>query len=1542
MAKGYKILRAFLVAIITLPPVFAVGFYILLSLPWAQEALRETARRDLSTLLGTNVEIGSVGIFPFDAVEIRGLSVNDDYGAEALKVDKLTAGIDLYRLITGRRIVVDYAAISGLKASIYKVSPDGRLNIAGIIERLQPKEKKKTKTSFDLKINTFVIDDACVNYFENDADAPIPDKFDRRHIRLYDLNMAVNIPKLSDNETLVNLYSLNLKERSGFEISNLKASFVISEDSIGLTDLSIVLPNTQIETGSIKLSKKEIADIASNAKRLPKGMNLPVQIKEGSHITPSDISAFLPAATYADFPIYVTLDASVKDRTANIYTFRVFEPNNNLLFDLEGHATDFLNKDSMSVDMPSIRMTADGKNVAAYLKENFPMTRKAIPYLVSLGGIEFNGAIHGNISKGARFSGNVLTDAGDLDINARVRIPGKWSRKQVYADFSTQAFDLGSVLPDRQLGFFSGGGKADLNIIGKHIEGSAEVDVKEIEYKGYVYNGITASVARKGDIVDASVITDDPNARISAKGWINLDPDIPELELACTLDEVRPDTLNLFDRFPGHALSAQIDAHFLGSSIEEADGELTLKDLAFVDDTDKGVHINQIKINAYHSESPSHIDISSDFLSGSIQGKYDFAAIVPMGMQIVSGLFPALIDTDNSQVVEQMEKDGRRNQFELELTLKPHGELYTFLNLPVNIISDTDINLRFDNIAQRIAFITETHYLQRDEDKVLYDSALSLFVNGKDNAVIYATTSFQTKKGMMSVVLTSQGNNDRLNTRIDWEIARSIPINGIIDLTTTFQREMHLDCDTDSDKLPGLPLLTEVHFNPSQITFGETLWNILPGNIQLRKNDITVNRFGLMAGNESIGIDGRVSHDPDDILEVDLKSMQLIDIFETLQIDKALIGGKATGRVYGSSLMSRQPIITAPQLTVDSISYNSCVLGNAKVTAEFDTDTQAFSLNADIAQFNGHKSRIFGKIFAGRSYLDITFDTDKVNIGFLKPFMSTFANDISGVASGRARLFGTFKNVDLEGDILADSVNMGIAITNTAYNVVNDSLHIRPGIIKFDNITLHDKAGHTARLNGVLTHNYFHDAAFTFNITDVNDMLVFDTSERINPRWFGHILGSGKATITGEPGIVNISVTMDTDPGSWFTFALLDMVDANEYTFLNFRDRTKYRIIDSLIEIDDTPEVVKAIETKAKKAKEADKASAYNVHLDIGVREQTRMKLLMDPTSGDSIKAFGTGKLLLNYGSANESLSITGTYKINQGKYNFKMQDIIVKEFNILEGSSISFRGNPDAAVLDVKASYSVKNANLADLDPSFLEDKDLNKSTVPVNAIIHATGDVRQPDIDYSIEFPKSPLDVQRRALSIIGSQEMKERQILYLLALDRFYTPDYMASTRSNNELLSAASSTVSSQIGNMLGSISENWSVAPNLRSERGDFSDVEVNVALTSHLLDNRLIFNGNFGYRDPSLNTNQFIGDFDIEYLLNPAGTWRLKAYNRYNDQNYFLRSATTTQGVGIVYTRDFNNMFGFLRKKKTKQDTTEDDSEQRESVNDGDAADSPE
>ncbi len=101
-------------------------------------------------------------------------------------------------------------------------------------------------------------------------------------------------------------------------------------------------------------------------------------------------------------------------------------------------------------------------------------------------------------------------------------------------------------------------------------------------------------------------------------------------------------------------------------------------------------------------------------------------------------------------------------------------------------------------------------------------------------------------------------------------------------------------------------------------------------------------------------------------------------------------------------------------------------------------------------------------------------------------------------------------------------------------------------------------------------------------------------------------------------------------------------------------------------------------------------------------------------------------------------------------------------------------------------------------------------------------------------------------------------------------------------------------------------------------------MEVDLALSSQLLNNRLLFNGNFGYRDNTYNTrnSNFIGDFDIEYLLNTKGSLRLRAYNHFNDQNYFyVRNALTTQGVGIMFKYDFDKWFNFLKKKPTLGDS---------------------
>ena len=552
--------------------------------------------------------------------------------------------------------------------------------------------------------------------------------------------------------------------------------------------------------------------------------------------------------------------------------------------------------------------------------------------------------------------------------------------------------------------------------------------------------------------------------------------------------------------------------------------------------------------------------------------------------------------------------------------------------------------------------------------------------------------------------------------------------------------------------------------------------------------------------------------------------------------------------------------------------------------------------------------------------LDFRFHADDVPVGFLLPFMEAFTSQIDGRASGDAHLYGTFKLLDMTGNLYANKFRMKVDFTNCWYEAT-DSIHLRPGRIDIPGITLRDLEGHTARFAGVVTHKCFKEPTFDFNVTDARNLLVYDEGPSVERNWSGKIYGDGGASIVGVPGRIDIKVNMDTAPGSTFQFVLSDAEEAYNYTFINFRDRNA-----SLVEEVDvaTPESVRNLREMLSQKHENSVPTVYALNISLNVSNNTEVTLVMDPAGGDNIKARGSGALTMKYNSVDEELDIRGDYTLERGTYYFTLQDIIIKDFIINEGSKIEFFGDPYKARLDMEAVHQLK-ANLTDLDESFLTDKEVRNPNTLTQALLKVTGEISQPEIHFDLRFPNLSDDVYRKVKSIISTEDMMNRQIIYLLALNRFYTPEYMTATRGN-ELVSVASSTISSQLSNILGQLSDNWTIAPNFRSDRGDFSDVEFDLALSSRLLNNRLLLNGNFGYRDKALNNNSFIGDFDLEYLLNRTGSLRLKAYNRYNDRNFYIKSALTTQGVGIMYRHDFDDMFGFLRKwrrhnKKNEQPT---------------------
>ena len=101
--------------------------------------------------------------------------------------------------------------------------------------------------------------------------------------------------------------------------------------------------------------------------------------------------------------------------------------------------------------------------------------------------------------------------------------------------------------------------------------------------------------------------------------------------------------------------------------------------------------------------------------------------------------------------------------------------------------------------------------------------------------------------------------------------------------------------------------------------------------------------------------------------------------------------------------------------------------------------------------------------------------------------------------------------------------------------------------------------------------------------------------------------------------------------------------------------------------------------------------------------------------------------------------------------------------------------------------------------------------------------------------------------------------------------------------------------------------NWNFGTNFSTGEDGWTDMEVEGILSGQLLNNRLLINGNFGYRENQMmNTNtNFVGDFEAEWLVNSSGNIRLKAYNETNDRSY-IRTNLTTQGIGIIFRKDFD------------------------------------
>ena len=721
-----------------------------------------------------------------------------------------------------------------------------------------------------------------------------------------------------------------------------------------------------------------------------------------------------------------------------------------------------------------------------------------------------------------------------------------------------------------------------------------------------------------------------------------------------------------------------------------------------------------------------------------------------------------------------------------------------------------------------------------------------------------------------------------------------------------------LDTETNFFKKEGHDA-AHINVHSSKIFIDGTTWTVQPSDIIYQAKDLTIDHFAITHGDEHIIIGGRATPYLKDSVTTELKNVDIAYFLNLVNFHSVEFSGKATGKANIAAAFGK--LAASAKLEVNNFRFEEGRMGTLFADAKWNEKEGQIDIDALAKDTTSNlltniltpiETKITGYISPKKDYIELNIGANGTRVEFLKTFCSSFIDRADVFANGNIQVAGPLSNINLTGDVTANG-SLHLSALNTTFTLKNAHIHAIPNEIHLVNDTVNDRDGHLGIVNGVLYHQHLTKMSYDIHIA-ANNLLAYDTHSFGDNTFYGTAYATGKCDIRGKSGEVTIDVNATANEGSQIVYNVASPTAITKQEFIHWNDR------DSLI--------MRALHPKEQRqeAPEADIPSDMHINFLVNVTPDATLKLIMDPSSGDYIALNGSGGLRATYYNKG-NFDLYGNYLIDHGIYKLTIQNAIKKDFQFIPGGSISFGGDPYAAALKLKAQYTVQGVSLSDLNLG----RSFSNNNIRVNCLMDITGTPASPKIDFGLDLPTVNNDAKQMILSLINSEEEMNQQVIYLLAIGRFYMQgnnNAAAETgRSQTSLAmqSLLSGTVSQQINNVLSNVvnNSNWNFGANISTGDEGWNNAEYEGILSGRLLNNRLLFNGQFGYRDNANATTSFIGDFDLRYLLFPNGNFAIRMYNQTNDR-YFTHNSLNTQGIGLILKKDFNNLKDLFRRERNK------------------------
>ena len=1449
---------------------------------------------ELSDLLNTRVTIGRINIGLLNRIIIDDVLLDDQDEQEMLKVTRLSAKFDIMPFFKGK-ISISSVQLFGFNINLQKKTPDSPPNFKFVLDAFASNDTVKKDNSLDLRINSILIRRGRMAYHVL-SEEETPGKFNAKHVQLQNIIANISLKALSKDSINLGIKRLSLDEKvSGFSLKKMSLKLVANSRQTSIDNFAIELPETSLKLDTIHL----IYDSLKAFDRFTEQVRFSFRTLP-SQITLKDISPFLPALSHFKEPI--SLDMEVKGTVNQLTCSHLEITADNRQFRLKGDVAlqDLSHPQDAYVFGTLSELTATTRGVG-FLVRNLSHDYNGVPpVLERLGNVSFRGEVSGYFTDIVTY-GQLHTDLGGVNMDLKLSSDKSKGLFAYSGAVKTTDYKLGKLLANEQLGEIT----FNLDVHGRHVTDRLPVVelkglIASVDYSRYRYENITLDGEYKQGGFNGKVALDDPNGSIYLNGDVNVSSRIPTFNFQAIINKLRPHDLNLTSKYPDTEFSLKLRANFTGGSVDEMIGEINVDSLEFMS-PEKQYFMNNMNIRASKQNNENQLRLTSEFLTASVEGKFQYHTLPASILNIMRKYVPSLILPPKKPI-------ETHNNFQFDIHIYNTDILSTIFDIPLTVYTHSTLKGYFNDPLQRLR--VEGYFPRLQYKNNFIESGMILCENPSDHIRARVRLTNLKKKGAVNLSLDAQAKDDNISTTLNWGNSAAVTYSGQLAAVAKFLR-------TEGEK-PLLKAMVEV--KPTDIILNDTLWQIHPSQVVVDSGKVDVNNFYFSHQDRYVRINGRLSDNPQDSVKVDLKDINMGYVFDIASIsDDVNFEGDATGTAYASGVF-KKPVMNT-RLFIKNFSLNQGRLGDLNIYGEWDNENRGIRLDASIKDISTTPSRVTGIIhpLKPESGLDLNIEANELNLKFLEHYMKSIANDIKGRATGKVHFYGKFKGLNLDGAVMTDA-SMNFDILNTHF-AIKDTILLAPTGLTFNNIHISDMEGHSGRMNGYLHFQHFKNLNYRFEI-QANNMLVMNTKESTDMPFYGTVYGTGNALLTGNAiqGL-DVNVAMTTNRNSIFTYINGSVASATSNQFIKFVDKTPRRTIQDSIQI------ISYYEQLQQKRQEAEEEQKTDIRLNILVdaTPDATMKIIMDPVAGDYISSKGTGNIRTEFYNKGD-VKMFGSYQINQGVYKFSLQEVIRKDFVIKNGSTITFNGAPLDANLDIQASYTVNSASLNDLIPEE-SSSIIQQPNVKVNCIMNLSGILVRPTIKLGIELPNERDEVQTLVRNYISTEEQMNMQILYLLGIGKFYTED-ARNNQNSNVMSSVLSSTLSGQLNNALSQVFEtnNWNIGTNLSTGDKGWTDMEVEGILSGQLLNNRLLINGNFGYRDnPMANTN-FVGDFEAEWLINRSGDIRLKAYNETNDR-YYTKTNLTTQGVGIMYKKDFNkwsdlffwNKWKLRNKRKQKE-----------------------